>query len=132
MIKSEARIQQEILLEASKKGIRLFRNNVGAVTTVDRRHIRFGLANSSASVNKQLKSSDLIGITPVIVTRDMVGQTLGIFTSVECKHSGWGLRPGDKHAQAQLRWIKLIRSLGGIGGFTSSIENFHLLYEKQS
>lgn len=119
MNRSESAVTTDILLDASKRGIRLFRNNSGAVTTDDGRHIRFGLGNVSAKQNAKLKSSDLIGITPLIITPEHIGQTIGVFTTIEVKNGAWVQRAGDKHTQAQARWIELIRSLGGYGGFIS-------------
>lgn len=115
---NEASIQSQVRLEASKRGWRLFRNNVGVLMDSRGIPVRFGLANDSSVVNKSLKSSDLIGIKPVIITQDMVGQTIGQFVSRECKWSGWKYNPKDPHDQAQQRWIDMINSLGGDAKFT--------------
>jgi len=120
-MRSESAVTNDVLLAVSKRGIRLYRNNSGAITTDDGRHIRFGLGNISTKVNRSLKSSDLIGVTPVVIKPEHLGRTLGIFTSLEIKHGGWKLQPSDDHAQAQLRWIELIRDLGGIAGFVSDV-----------
>ena len=121
-MKSEYAVSQEVLLNLSKRGCRVFRNNSGAVTTEDGRHIRFGLGNTSAILNKKIKSSDLIGITPTIITPEHVGQTVGIFTAIEVKHGGWRFNPGDDHARAQLKFLEIIHSLGGIGTFISDAD----------
>lgn len=119
--RSETAVTQDVLLRCSQLGIRLFRNNSGAVTTDDGRHIRFGLGNTSAKLNATLKSSDLIGITPVVITPEHIGRTVGVFTSLEIKNGLWRFRDTDKHAVAQERWCELIRSLGGYGGFVSDV-----------
>lgn len=82
--------------------------------------VRFGLANDSPEVNKICKSGDLIGWTPVLVTPDMIGQYLPVFTSVEVKALTW--RPalsGGKfeHEQAQRNWAAIVREAGGFAGF---------------
>jgi hypothetical protein len=115
----EAHIQNIVKLEASKKGCKLWRNNVGAVHSVDGHFMRFGLANESKNVNSVIKSGDLIGIRPVIITPDMIGQTIGQFISREIKKSNWKYT-GTEREQAQLRWIKLINSLGGDACFATS------------
>ena len=62
---SEGAIQGTIRLEASRKGLRLWRNNVGAFIDKNGNFIRYGLANDSKRMNDLIKSSDLIGIRPV-------------------------------------------------------------------
>jgi hypothetical protein len=119
---SEAAVQQEIRLEASKRGITLMRNNNGACKDQTGRQIRYGLMNDSAKLNKKIKSSDLIGITPVIITQNMVGQKIGIFTAVEVKHSGWRWR-GDDRELAQQKFGDLVVSKGGIFMFAQSVED---------
>ena len=75
--KSEAAVQSQVRLEASRKGGRLFRNNVGAGYAEDGAFIRWGLANDSAQVNKVIKSADLIGLRPVLIEQKHVGLVLG-------------------------------------------------------
>jgi len=114
--KSEAYVQQQVRLETSRRGARLFRNNNGACKSEDGRMIRYGLGNDSAQVNNVLKSSDLIGITPVSVN----GNPVGVFTSYEIKKPGWQYT-GTPREVAQLRWLELVVSLGGIGRFVSDV-----------
>ena len=116
---SESRQQSKIRLEASKKDVLLFRNNVGAFRTDEGGFLRYGLANDSQAMNDKIKSSDLIGIRKKVVTLAMVGSTVGIFTARECKKEDWKFRPNDKHAGAQLNWINLINSYGGDAAFAT-------------
>jgi len=116
---SEAAIQAQVRLQASRMGGRLWRNNSGAGKLSDGSFIRWGLANDSARVNKHVKSSDLIGIMPRIVTIDMLGHTVGIFTAREVKAAGWRYT-GTEREQAQLRWLQIINSLGGDAQFVSA------------
>lgn len=120
---SEAAIQQRIRIDSSQHGCRLWRNNNGATLDENGRMIRFGLANDSAKVNKEIKSSDLIGITPRIITAYDVGVTVGIFTSIEVKRPGWGYTAQPREI-AQLKWVTLVRSMGGIGKFTTTAEGW--------
>lgn len=112
----EAAAQQQIRLEAPCRGMQLWRNNVGAVHTEDGRFLRFGLANDTKAVNEKIKSSDLIGITPRVVTPQDIGKTFGIFTSIEVKRPGWTFK-NTAREKAQLAWIKLILKLGGFATF---------------
>jgi len=116
---SESRQQSLIRIEAAKKDILLFRNNVGAFKTDAGGWVRYGLANESDKMNARIKSSDLIGIERKTVTPQMVGSIVGIFTARECKKEGWVLRPGDAHAGAQKTFIDLINSYGGNAAFAS-------------
>ena len=118
---SEAAVQQRIRLEAGKHGVALFRNNNGACMDEDGRLIRYGLGNDSKAMNDKLKSSDLIGIMPHVVTVQDVGSTIGIFTSIEVKRAGWAFR-GNNREQAQLAWIQLVKKLGGRAQFATSPE----------
>lgn len=119
MSKSEAAVQTEIMVRASELGMRLWRNNVGACVDANGNHLRYGLANSSKQMNASLKSSDLIGIKPVLITEDMVGTVIGQFCSVEVKREGWKRSMKNTRENAQAKWIALITSLGGSAKFST-------------
>lgn len=116
---SEVGVQSLIRIEATKKGCRLWRNNVGAAYMKDGSFLRYGLANDSAALNKQIKSADLIGIRPVVITASMIGSTIGQFISREVKSSKWRYTGNDRE-KAQLAWINLIISFGGDACFANS------------
>ena len=118
---TESSVQQRVMLESSRLGARMFRNNVGACTDDRGNHIRYGLANVSTAQNKRLKSSDLIGITPLTVQQHHVGNTLGIFTALEVKKGSWALpRTPNEREKAQLNFINLVRLNGGYAGFVNN------------
>lgn len=119
-IYTESGAQAAIRIEAAKKGLRLWRNNNGALQATDGRWVRFGLANDSKAVNDKLKSSDLIGIRPVKIGPEWVGFTLGQFVSREVKAPGWKFT-GTARETAQKRWIDLIREFGGDAHFATGI-----------
>ena len=118
---NEATTQSLVRLALAAAGGRMWRNNTGVLRNQKRRPVRFGLANDSAALNARLKSSDLIGWEPVVITGDMVGQTIARFTSIECKHPGWHLTPGDARGQAQRAWIDLVRADGGRADFVTDV-----------
>ncbi len=117
---SEATVSNAVRLEASRVGARCFRNNVGACQDKQGRLIRYGLANDSAAMNKVIKSSDLIGIRPVVITQDMVGCTIGQFVAREVKRADWKYK-GTEREVAQLRFLELIVSLGGDACFANGV-----------
>lgn len=115
---SEAAVQQAIRLEASRLGCRLWRNNRGACKDETGRLIRYGLANETSALDKVIKSHDLIGIRPVLITQEHVGTIVGQFVSREVKRPGWRYT-GTEREVAQLAWAKLIVSLGGDAMFAN-------------
>jgi len=117
---TEAQLLSLLRLEASEKGMRLWRNNVGAAVTKDGSFIRFGIANESMRLNKVLKSSDLIGLKPVLITEKHIGCVIGQFVAREVKKHDWVFK-GDEREQAQLRFINLIVSLGGDACFATKM-----------
>jgi hypothetical protein len=114
----ESDVQTAIRVAASEKGMRLWRNNVGATYTKEGRFLRYGLANDSKSVNEKIKSSDLIGIRPLKIRPEFVGATFGQFVAMEVKRGDWRYT-GTKREVAQMRFLTLVASLGGDAKFTT-------------
>src|ERR1035437_7420709 len=108
-MKNEADIQNEVRLAASANGWRLWRNNLGAGQLANGQFVRWGLANDTSAVNHNVKSGDLIGIRPVLITADMVGHTLGQFVSMEVKREGWkAVNLNNTHEKAQQTWADIV------------------------
>lgn len=121
---SEAYAQQQVRLQIAKQGGMAWRNNVGATPSkckscgAKQVPVRYGLANESTKLNKEIKSSDLILAIPRIVTMDMVGTQIAQFGAVECKKPGWVFK-GDDRETAQLKWLTLVKKLGGFAQFST-------------
>ena len=103
---TERDIQAEIWRALSKFSV-MFRNNVGAFKDGGR-WVQFGLVRGS---------SDLIGWTRVKITPDMVGQTVAVFTAIECKTVKGRATPG------QIYFIERVKIDGGYAGITRSAED---------
>ena len=120
---SETTVQQQVRLLHARMNGQNWRNNVGAGLIVDEygneRQVRWGLANESAQQNAVMKSSDIIGITPITIQPHHVGRIFGVFTALETKRPGWHLTPGDKRGLAQQKFIDIVRNVGGFAGFVT-------------
>lgn len=103
---SESAIQQHIRLALSRAGSVMHRNNVGAYRDETGRVIRYGVGHPGGS--------DLIGWTPVLITPDMVGSTLAVFTAIEVK------TPTGRPTQHQLNFITQVLRGGGLAGIARS------------
>lgn len=115
---SESAVQSRVRLEGARIGVTLWRNNVGAAYLKDGSFLRYGLANDSQALNAKFKSSDLVGIRPVLITQAHVGRVLGQFVARECKPEGWRFR-GSERENAQLRFIEFVTSKGGDACFAN-------------
>ncbi len=116
--KSEAWAQSVVRLEASRKGVHLFRNNSGALKDKGGRLVRFGLGNDSAGTNDAFKSPDLVGWRARLITPQDVGRLIGQTVLREIKEPGWQY-VGDEHEEAQLAFLKLGASCGCDAAFAT-------------
>lgn len=92
----------QVMLDVSPLGTVLFRNNVGMATYPDGSKVRYGVCNPGGS--------DGIGWTSVVITQDMVGATVAVFTALETK---LGKR---KPTTKQANFLAAVKNAGGIAG----------------
>ena len=125
----EGNILKLVMMRAGQIGSRLFRNQVGIAYAgrpirVDApkmvmMHPGDVLVKNAYTVTCGLGtgSSDAVGWTPVLVTPDMVGTKVALFTAIETK------RPKKSHTtDEQLNFIRVVRAAGGIAGIATSPE----------
>jgi hypothetical protein len=117
-MKIESDVLAAIRLATSKRGILVFRNNVGVLRDERNVPVRYGLANDSKALNASVKSSDLIGWMSVRIGPEHVGCKIAQFVSIECKREGWTYR-GDDRERAQKKWIDMVNEAGGFGRFVT-------------
>lgn len=92
------------------KGIRLFRNSVGALADRFGKWIEYGLGKGT---------SDLIGWKRVIVTPEMVGHPIAVFVAIEVKAPGG--RTNKERMQQQINFLETVAADGGLAGIAFSV-----------
>lgn len=111
------------------KGLRLFRNNVGGAWQPTGKPIHknengahYVILRNPRFVEYGLHpgSSDYIGWREVVITPDMVGQTVAIFVAIEAKEEIKGVASKD-----QLNFLTVIRKAGGIAGLARTPDELH-------
>lgn len=86
----------------------VYRNNRGCVR-IENRFIRFGIPEpKTREQDEDIKGSDFVGFTDVIITPSMVGTSVPVFTCIEAKTKTDVLKLGQK------KWHNFILSHGGI------------------
>jgi len=106
---NETTLRKLIQIEASRRGYRLLRNQVGKYRLPDGRVLSSGIPGTS----------DLIGWRTVIVTQEMVGEKIAVFAALEVKT--FKGRPDQEGKQEN--FLKVVRLAGGIGKFVRSVED---------
>lgn len=83
-----------------------WRNNRGTAI-LNGKYVRFGIPEPRGrESDDDLKGSDRIGFTPVVITPEMVGLTVSVFTGIEIKgHS-------DRLKEGQRRWHNFLLGHG--------------------
>ena len=118
---SEADFMRRCMKRATEMGARLFRQNVGRAWTGEAeevkrggmRHVEAGsviLRNARPFKSGVTGMSDLIGWVPVVVTPEMVGQTVAVYTAVETKT----LR--GRATEEQKAFVGVVYAAGGRSG----------------
>ena len=118
----ERNLQTDILTAVSAlPGVTLFRNNTGmgwagelirkynngSVELKNARPLHAGLC---------VGSSDIIGFRSVVITPDMVGERVAVFTALEVK------TPTGRPTNEQLNFLLAVQSAGGIAKIIRSVE----------
>lgn len=96
----EGELNETLMLEASRLGGRLWRNNSGVAFHKDGSVVAYGVASPGGS--------DLMGFTVVEITADMVGRKVAVFTAVESKTGK------QKPRKDQQDFLDMVERKGGI------------------
>lgn len=119
----ESEVEQLIKADAVNYGCILLRNNSGALTDSTGRTVRYGLGAYSKKHDERIKSSDEIGFTRVLITPQMVGKTVAVFTAVEVKEPGWKPKNLNARETAQKAFIDWVVNNGGFSFFANSVDS---------
>jgi hypothetical protein len=116
----ENQIQQDIRLRLSEMRAGLYlRYNVGTFLTMDGRPVKIG----------EPGVSDLIGITPHVVTEEDVGRTIGVFTALETKQVKDTTAKERKESQGN--FLRRVNELGGLGAIVRAVADAENVVEKR-
>lgn len=96
---NETPILRRVWKAASKRGMTMFRNNVGLAIYPDGSRVQYGLCPGSA---------DLVGWRTVRITADMVGQDIAQFVGIEVK------TPTGRLSKEQRNWLDRLKQAGGL------------------
>lgn len=115
---AETNIFNHISLDISPRTV-LFRNNQGVAVFEagkgKKRYVAYGVGPRD-SKTKRNGGSDSIGWTEVIVTPEMVGKPVAVFTAIEIK-----TLEGEA-SDEQILFVKNVKKVGGYAGFASTKE----------
>lgn len=89
-------------------GLRMFRNNCGALRDGTGRLVRYGIASPGGS--------DLLGWRTVTVTPDMVGKPIAIFAAIEVKTQTGRATTEQRH------FLDVVASAGGFSAIARSAD----------
>ena len=138
---TESTVQRNVWLALARRAlarVTLFRANSGKAwlsgggkVEVDARgtaHVPFarpvalGLALTSGDTVPGL--SDLAGWTDVVITPEMAGRRIPVFTAIETKESG-----GGRRRENQINFVQQVQKAGGIAGFAASEQQANEIIE---
>lgn len=106
---NEANRMRAIMAGVSTPGVRVFRNNVGALKDQEGRLVRYGVANPGGS--------DLIGWKSVEITQNMVGRKVAVFLAIEVKGERTPIRPEQRN------FIDRVKADGGLAGIARCVDD---------
>lgn len=131
MSSQETPLMKELRQLATKLGARLFRQNSGmgwiGKARVFKARLQIWVNPGDVLIPKARPFhagfeglSDLGGWVPVVITPEMVGQTVAVYLQAEVKDLG-------RVSEAQLNWIDAVNRAGGIAGVVRTHDDLSAL-----
>lgn len=117
----ETSVLKKIQLALSGAGARIFRNQVGTYKLAIGGYVTSGLG---------VGSSDLVGWSTVVVSPEMVGRKVAVFTAIEVKT--FSSKTKKRRLEEQKNFIRVVKEAGGIAGFARTEEEAVTLLQAYS
>ncbi len=122
----EAKASLRVCLRANKRGCRLLRNNTGVAYDQSNRPVFFGLGNVGKKKKGDDRTPDWVGWHNTLVTQDMVGKMLPVFTAIDAKREGFKHKekyPINSTENGQNNFFNKVIRANGLAGFASCDEH---------
>lgn len=100
------------------RDVRCFRNSTGVFTDAKGHIVRYGIPSTGGG-------SDLLGWRTVIITPDLIGKRVAVFTAIEVKS------PTGRVAPNQSVFLQVVARAGGIAGVVRSVSEAMTLCNQQ-
>lgn len=129
----EAIAKEIVQLRAGAWGARLFKNNTGVAYTEQGRPVFFGLGNDGVKNDESFRTPDEVGWTRVLITPEMVGKHIPVFSCFDAKKLGFVQRasyPKGSREYGQQKFFDMVIFNNGIAGFASSAADVDRIYNE--
>lgn len=131
----ESPVLHRVLLACGQGATRLFRMNVGQAWVGNARKIErpqlvpvkkgdVVIYNARPFTAGVKGMSDIVGLTSVVVTPEMVGTKVAVYTALECKGEG------GRASAEQKSFISLVEGMGGIAGVVRSEDDARFIIDR--
>ena len=127
----EGKASLNVRLAANALGCRLYKNNSGMAYDANNRPVFFGLGNEGKKDNESIRTPDWVGWMTVVITPDMVGKKIPVFTAIDAKKLGFRHKTSysiGTREYGQNKFFELVTSVNGVAGFATNPEDVrHLI-----
>jgi hypothetical protein len=126
---SESDLYAAIILEATRLGHRLFRNNRGRARyrakSGEVYTVPYGMAEGASDLIGWTNQYIFTGTDTSTIPPTSGYRVLPVFTAIEVKRPGG--RTDKRRLEQQTRFIEAVKAVGGIAGFVTSVEDYRKL-----
>lgn len=126
----EGKASLDVRLRANAKGCRLYKNNTGVAFSEDNRPVFFGLGNDGTKDKESIRTPDWVGWLNVVITPEMVGKSIPVFTAIDAKKVGFIPKksyPVGTREYGQQKFFNIVIDSNGLAGFATNAQDVDLL-----